>query len=574
MVLYRKYRPQKLADLVGHEQVKKILLAQLESGKIGHGYLFFGPKGTGKTSAARILAKAVNCEGQALSKLASSKKRFDYALNAKKLVTKFGEPCNKCASCLAITEGSYLDVVEIDAASNRGIDEVRDLREKVKLLPVSGRFKVYIIDEAHMLTSEAFNAFLKTLEEPPAHVIFILCTTEVSKLPATIVSRLARFNFARANVGELAKVLAKIAKSEAISIEGELIFKLAQISEGSFRDAISLLDQVSASSSKVTSADIEKLAKGGSLNQITRFVSYIAEKNLREAVLFVEDLASSGADMAFFVKQTILFLEKILFIKVGIRLSELDEDFEDVGVLGKLAQSFEIDDLQSLMRSLLVSENEIKLYPLAQIPVVLALCKHIGRDGKSEDVVDGRDLESDKKVESSEEIEGGQDRKVSEVREVPDSQAKRGERKVREVIKARDENKVHGDGEKSKPSPKSKVKTGSLPKIEEKWPQFLNKVKGANVHILALLRSSRPLDFDGQNLTLEVFYRFHKDKLEEPKIIAILDSFAKEVYGQVIRFKFILAQKETKLPKVVEKSNVLEIEEKELAQIAQEIFSK
>lgn len=571
MVLYRKYRPQKLSDLVGHEQIKNTLLSQLEGGKIGHGYLFFGPKGTGKTSTARILAKAVNCEGLGSSKLGSRRKILNakpYTLNA-----KFGEPCNKCILCLSITDGSSLDVIEIDAASNRGIDEVRDLREKIKLSPVSGKFKVYIIDEAHMLTNEAFNALLKTLEEPPAHVIFILCTTEVAKLPGTIVSRLARFNFARANTQELAQVLARIAKAEGIKIDQDAVVKLAQISEGSFRDAISLLDQVSASSQKVTGFDVEKLAKGGSLGQINKFVSFIAEKNLKDAVLFVEDLAVSGADIAFFVKQVIVYLEKILFIKIGIKASVLGLDPEDAKTLEQLALAFELEDLQSLMRSFLVSEGEIKLYPLPQIPLVLALCKNLGDGAASEKTEDSKGIE---RIEEIKDIDDDNVEKVSP-RFAPQDGASSG-KQVSQVRNVREVRNVRGLDERSDNSNKarlnSKSKSKTLSKIEEKWPQFLNKVKGANVHILALLKSSRPLGFDGQNLTLEVFYRFHKDKLEEPKIINILGSFAKEIYGQKIDFRFTLAKKETKLPRIVEKSNVLEIEEGDLAQIAQEIFSK
>src|SRR3989339_2148575 len=179
MVLYRKYRPQKLADL-DIEEVRQKLEKTLSSPYLPHAYLFAGPKGTGKTSAARIVAKILNCE------------------KIKGKTTQV-EPCNRCDSCLSITGGRHFDVLEIDAASNRGIEEIRDLREKIKLVPVSGKFKVYIIDEAHMLTPDAFNAFLKTLEEPPAHAIFILCTTNPTKLPLTIISRLQRFNFSRAD---------------------------------------------------------------------------------------------------------------------------------------------------------------------------------------------------------------------------------------------------------------------------------------------------------------------------------------------------------------------------------------
>src|SRR3990167_7268759 len=207
MVLYRKYRPQSFSDLIGQNHIKEALLSSLKNGKISHAYLFSGPRGTGKTSTARIFAKSVNCQK---TKIQDPKSQI-----------QFGEPCNKCDSCLAITEGSHLDVLEIDAASNRGIDEIRDLREKIKLSPIGGRFKVYIIDEVHMLTAEAFNALLKTLEEPPAHAIFILCTTELGKLPPTVISRLQKFHFERAASDDLVKVLEKIAKSENVKVKEE-----------------------------------------------------------------------------------------------------------------------------------------------------------------------------------------------------------------------------------------------------------------------------------------------------------------------------------------------------------------
>jgi DNA polymerase-3 subunit gamma/tau len=221
--LYRKYRSQTFGDLVGQEAASRALQGAIISARVAHAYLFSGSRGTGKTSAARLLAKALNCTGRARDS---------------------AEPCNKCQSCVEMTAGSALDLIEIDAASNRGIDEIRDLREKVNLAPALGPFKVYIIDEAHMLTEPAFNALLKTLEEPPAHVVFILCTTDAQKIPLTVIGRCQQFVFRRHSEEQITSRLTHIAQAEKVSVDAEAMQLIARTAQGSMRDAVGLLDQL------------------------------------------------------------------------------------------------------------------------------------------------------------------------------------------------------------------------------------------------------------------------------------------------------------------------------------------
>ncbi|OGD86224.1 DNA polymerase III, subunit gamma and tau [Candidatus Curtissbacteria bacterium RBG_13_35_7] len=572
-VFYRTYRPQKLAELIGQEIIAKTLLEQLETGKFGHAYLFYGPKGTGKTSTARILAKAVNC------KVYSKKQK----VKSKKLA--FGEPCNKCISCVSILDGSHLDLIEIDAASNRGIDEIRDLREKIKLSPVSGKFKVYIIDEAHMLTTEAFNALLKTLEEPPAHAIFILCTTEVGKLPATIVSRLQKFHFQRAKKEDLIEVIEKIAKAEGKQIEKEAALKIAEIADGSYRDAVSIFDQISSKKNKIAAKDVVEIAKLGGWNQLHKFCVQLAGGKLKEAVLLVDRMANEGADVSFFIKQTIVFLEKLLFLKIGISEHIFDDyGAEQIEKMKELAVRFDRGMLQNLIRLLLVAESEIRIYPYAKIPLILAICKFIGEDESVSESV------NESKTDESFESVSNKQQEISDKQSLRSSQVaglmQRETRSVSEAKRARNEKQETGDKSNREENSDDELKvenivTGnmkgnkkSLVEIEKNWNKFLNKVRPINAHVVALLRATRPVGYDGSNLTMEVFYRFHKERLEDPKIIKMLDTAMEEVINKDVKLRFVLASRQTRPPRVVAKSDVIEIKEDQLEKMAHEIFQK
>lgn len=547
MVFYRKYRPQKFSEIIGQENIVKTILAQLTTGKIAHGYLFAGPKGTGKTSTARIFAKAVNCQRIASSESGSSKKNLDARRYS--LVTKFGEPCNKCQSCIAVADGSHLDLIEIDAASNRGIDEIRDLREKVKLSPVSGRFKVYIIDEVHMLTTEAFNALLKTLEEPPAHVIFILCTTSPTKLPPTIISRLLRFNFRRASDDFIVSNLARIAKVEKISIDRQALATIAKISDGSFRDAQSILDQLSPLGKKITAGEVDKIASVFHEDVGLNFLKDLVNKDLKSSLSTIEKLADGDVDLSIFTSEVILLLEKILLLKMGIS-EGLDSDLKVR--LGEVALLWAYSDIQNLMKLLLIAEGEMKIYPLPKISLILAICKFC-----PEPATLPRPFR-EKAGQAQSAQSGHENTKKSEI--------------VRNIAKEHGNTKKPEMAQSAQRAGRKKVK--SIGEIEPKWTQFLEKLKPVNAHVVALLRSTRPTSFDGVNLTIDVFYRFHKEKLEEPKIAKMIDSLLGDVMGESVKLKLNLANRETKPPKVVRESDVVEPTNEDLSRIAQEIFSK
>lgn len=300
VALYRRWRPQNFASLVGQQAVKQALTNALKSGRIAHAYLFSGPRGTGKTSTARILAKALNCaEGPT------------------------PEPCGRCANCLHITDGTSMDVFEIDAASNRGIDEIKALREQLAFNPVDGRYKIYIIDEVHMLTTEAFNALLKTLEEPPAHVIFILATTDPQRIPATIHSRCQRFDFRRVTTEEITEHLALVAAGSGLSAEREALRLIAIQSEGGMRDALSLLDQCGVMSEQVTVQTVRDVLGIVGREALRDLVRVIGRQELPAALAQLRLLLEQGKDARQILTELAEYLRALLLFKAAPAYDEV-----------------------------------------------------------------------------------------------------------------------------------------------------------------------------------------------------------------------------------------------------------
>ena len=469
MTFYLKYRSQTLDEL-DSKAAREILIKVVASHSIPHALLFYGPKGTGKTSAARILAKVVNCE------------------KLKKDV-----PCGACAQCTSITKGDNLDVIEVDAASHRGIDEIRVLRDAVKLAPAKANKKIYIIDEAHMLTTEASNALLKTLEEPPSHVIFILATTNPEKLLPTIRSRTFGVKFGKAKNDEIIRSLLRVLKGENLNAKKENLELIAKSSDGSFRDAVKLLEQLVVDEVNLN-GDISNYlsSKGG--RSTLEFIDLLIKKDTRNAVSFIESIASEGINIKDFINETLDILRKELLAKIDIGESEIENI--DLDALIKL--------IEILNNAYLATSGAA----IEQVPLEIAVIQWSRNMGD---------------VKTTYEGEGGQkrvsDRKSSDIK-----------------------SKSKGDG-LSKNNSSDSINPAFPDGVnEEVWRQILSEVRPKNASTEALLRAAKPLEYKGNTLTLGVYYTFHKEKLEGQPHRLILEETCSYIFGVPIRVDCRLTQ--------------------------------
>ena len=364
LVLYRKYRPQTFAEVIGQEHVVQTLTNAISSGMISHAYLFSGPRGTGKTTLARLLAKAVNCE---------NRKSGEY------------EPCNKCSSCLEIMQGNEMDLIEIDAASHRGIDEIRELRDGIKFVPTKSKYKVFILDEAHQLSKDAANALLKTLEEPPSHAIFVLATTEIHKMIPTVISRCQRFDFRRLTLPEIIKRLEIIAGKEKVKVERAALELIALNSGGAIRDGEGLLDQAltfAGSRGEIKAEDIKDLLGLVEVELVAKFCDFLCQKKASEAINFLNEVTDRGADLQEFAKILINYLRQALILKItGVEEGNpiitglTKEEFQK---LQNQAANFKEEEIRNILNLFLEAENKMRYSPIPQLPLELAIIESCG----------------------------------------------------------------------------------------------------------------------------------------------------------------------------------------------------
>ena len=452
--LYRKYRPHNFENLVGQDHVKNTLINAFKTGRVAHAYLFTGPRGTGKTSSARLVAKALNCL---------------------KLVDNY-EPCNDCDLCNDINDGRLIDLIEIDAASNRGIDEVRDLKEKINFSPTRAKYKVYIIDEVHMMTKEAFNALLKTLEEPPAHAYFILATTEAHKIPETIISRCQRFDFKRITGKALMTRLSFISQKEGIESEDKALEAVSEYVDGGLRDAIGLLEQLTVDK-KLSFERVQEILGLSDITLLNKFYKAILNNETKEALNVVNELHFQGSDLKQFTHELI----ELMRVKM---LESIAQDQNEL--VGKFIRIIEI--LQTAQQKLDFS--------IPQLALEIAVIEISGNFRKEE-----------KAVVKQAEVGG------HPVRE-PESQA---------------------EARKHQPIQETKVIVGdlSLAVIKENWPRVVERIKTPSSRLS--LKNGAPLRLEGNDLTLEFGTIFHKDKVMEHANKAELERTVEEIFGHSLK---------------------------------------
>ncbi len=515
--LYRKWRPRRWDDVIGQKHVVRTLRNAVLADRVMHAYLFAGPRGTGKTSVARLLAKAVNCLAEDLAR----------------------RPCDQCEHCVAVNEGRFLDLIEIDAASNTGVDDVRDLRDKINFAPSQGRYKVYIIDEVHMLSTAAFNALLKTLEEPPSHAIFVLATTEVHKIPATVLSRCQRHEFRRLPVREIVAQLEKITQAEAIEADEEALTLIARQATGSLRDAISLLDQLASTGERITLALTQDVLGTATQQTVTALVQSVLDGRPDEGLGRVHQALDAGADARALARQVVEYLRALLLIRMG-NTDQVETTEEIKAQMESHARALTLDAILRMIRSFNTAATEQRGGWQPALGLELALVESLdaispeppGRAEPSPDRAERRTVKP----------------KPTPLPESAKSFPRKAPPSSEPVAPASEE---EGTGAAGTPA------VVPLEKVAGAWKSIRALVRPQHPSVDGLLNSCTLLEVRGNVLVLGFSSPVVLEKMDKPEQIAIARRAIAQVLGVDLDIRCVLTQRQGRIPPEVKQDGMV-----------------
>lgn len=512
---YQTYRPKVFSELIGQEHIVKTLENAIRTDRIGHAYLFTGPRGTGKTTLARLLAKSANCTNR-----------------------KGVEPCGKCESCMLMNEGKSLDLIEFDAATHTQVDKMREILEGVPIPPVSGRYKIYIIDEAHMLSPGAWNAFLKTLEEPPAHAVFILATTALHKVPETIVSRCQRFDLSRFPVESIVEKLTRIAKKEKLKIEDGALRMIAIAAEGGMRDAESLFSQVSTlQESPITEADAASILGVTETAKLENLARHLAAQDLPAAIHVIRELSESGENFTAFLPTFLRYLETLLLLSIDADVAEDNLaafDIERRKSAIKLAETLSPDRLVEIIEHFQEAENRLRLSSLPELAVEVAVaksipsekqpttCEHIEEEEEEEINEDDISKAPVSDFPSNKPITVPQEETDSETQTAQCLRTKTGSGTKPKNNQTTEQDPEHSDDSHL-----------SLVDVRDRWHEILREATRINASLTLALSNANPKEVRGGEVTIAVRFPFHRDRLIDPANALTLE----EAFGTILSAK-------------------------------------